>query len=202
MERANTTNKEEIVKAAQHVFARYGFRKTTMEEIAAAAHRAKSSLYYYFKSKDEVFRAVADKEIVKWKKKMLEEIKRAGSPQGKLSAYVTIRVSALSHLSAFYSFFADEYYENYRLIERVKYDFDRKEREIVKEILEEGIEKGVFGIDDVEGTVSILLYIVRGLEHFWLEEKSASRLKKHIDSLISLFLRGLLKRQVSGEGCL
>ena len=51
----NTANKEEIVKAAQHVFARYGFRKTTMEEIASEAHRAKSSLYYYFKSKDEVF---------------------------------------------------------------------------------------------------------------------------------------------------
>ena len=137
---------------------------------------------------------MADKEIQKWKKKMLTAIKSENSPRSKLSAYVTIRMSALSHLSAFYSFFADEYYENYRLIERVKSDFDKEERGIVKGILEEGVAKWMFSIDDTEGTVSTLLNVVRGLEHFWLEEKNAARLKKHIDSLLSLFLRGLLKR--------
>ena len=40
-----------IVGVARKIFTRYGFRKTTMEEIAKASQMGKSSIYYYFKSK-------------------------------------------------------------------------------------------------------------------------------------------------------
>ena len=51
-----------IVGVARKIFTRYGFRKTTMEEIAAASRKGKSSIYYYFKSKEEIFRAVVERE--------------------------------------------------------------------------------------------------------------------------------------------
>ncbi|HBR34566.1 MAG TPA: TetR family transcriptional regulator, partial [Firmicutes bacterium] len=40
-----------IVEKAQAIFARYGFRKTTMDEIAKATHKGKSGFYHYFPSK-------------------------------------------------------------------------------------------------------------------------------------------------------
>ena len=52
----------QIVDVARKIFTRYGFRKTTMEEIAAASHKGKSSIYYYFPGKEDIFKAVVEKE--------------------------------------------------------------------------------------------------------------------------------------------
>ena len=54
--RANS--KQQIIEAAGVIFERYGFKKTTMDDIAYAAGKGKSSLYYYFKNKEQVFEAV------------------------------------------------------------------------------------------------------------------------------------------------
>ena len=47
-----------IVGVARRIFTRHGFRKATMEEIASSSRMGKSSIYYYFKSKEEIFRAL------------------------------------------------------------------------------------------------------------------------------------------------
>jgi AcrR family transcriptional regulator len=54
--------REEIVEIARGIFAKFGFRKTSMDEIAKAVKKAKSSLYYYFQNKEEVFQAVIERE--------------------------------------------------------------------------------------------------------------------------------------------
>lgn len=46
-----------ILDAALPVFARYGFHKTTMVDIARAARISRASLYLVFNSKEELFRA-------------------------------------------------------------------------------------------------------------------------------------------------
>ena len=40
--------KEEILESAKKVFAKYGYKKTSVNDIAKAAGKAKSSLYHYF----------------------------------------------------------------------------------------------------------------------------------------------------------
>lgn len=47
----------QILDAALPVFARYGFQKTTMVDIARAAGISRASLYLVFNSKEELFRA-------------------------------------------------------------------------------------------------------------------------------------------------
>jgi len=194
MAKINETGREEIVRAAQDIFSRYGFRKTTMEEIARAACRGKSSLYYYFKSKDEVFQAVAGREIEKWRKKLRDALGREQTPQKKLRVYFMTRMSALSHLSRFYGFFADEYYENYRLVERLKAEIEGGEFSLVREILKEGKGKGIFNIRDLDVTALNIVNVLRGLEHSWLKERNVVALKKRIDNLLDIFLKGLLKK--------
>lgn len=57
-----------IIRAAGTIFSKFGFRKTTMDEIARAAGKGKSSIYYYFSSKEEIFEAVVVKEARTLKK--------------------------------------------------------------------------------------------------------------------------------------
>lgn len=49
--------RRELVEAAFTVFTRYGFRKTSMEEVARAAHVSRQALYLHFASKEALFRA-------------------------------------------------------------------------------------------------------------------------------------------------
>jgi TetR/AcrR family transcriptional regulator, biofilm operon repressor len=48
-------NKEKIQQAAFKCVARYGFEKTTMDDIAGEVGLNKASLYYYYKNKEEIF---------------------------------------------------------------------------------------------------------------------------------------------------
>ncbi len=51
-------NDDRIIAAATHIFMRYGFKRTTMGEIAAAAGLSRAALYLVYPSKEDVLTAV------------------------------------------------------------------------------------------------------------------------------------------------
>jgi AcrR family transcriptional regulator len=50
--------KNQIIEASKKVFQEYGYKKTNMMLIAAASDKGRSTLYYYFKNKDDVLEAL------------------------------------------------------------------------------------------------------------------------------------------------
>lgn len=66
---------EDVVTAATLVFARYGYKRVTMADLAEAAHMSRPSLYLIFPSKEQVFRAVVERVFAS----MLAEIRRGVS---------------------------------------------------------------------------------------------------------------------------
>ena len=64
----DTRNK--IIAVASKLFGRYGFYKTSMDEIAKIARKAKGSLYYHFTDKKELFRVVVSTEMENFKEKL------------------------------------------------------------------------------------------------------------------------------------
>ena len=57
----STERKNQILNAAMRVFARRGFHKARMDDIAAESHLSKGALYLYFRSKDAIIQALARK---------------------------------------------------------------------------------------------------------------------------------------------
>ena len=55
--------RQEIFSASVHLFLEKGFQETSMREIAAAAGMGKSSLYDYFKTKDEILLSVIEDDV-------------------------------------------------------------------------------------------------------------------------------------------
>lgn len=53
-----TTRIDQIADAALRRFARYGYKRSSMDDIAKEAGLAKATLYLHFKGKDDVFRAM------------------------------------------------------------------------------------------------------------------------------------------------
>ena len=60
---AERTRQERVLAAALEVFGRYGFRKTSMDEVARAAGISRQGLYLYFASKEMLFRAAVQQEL-------------------------------------------------------------------------------------------------------------------------------------------
>ena len=52
--------KQTILTAAGDVFARYGFKRCSMEDIAEAAGMSRPALYQHFRNKTEIFRAASE----------------------------------------------------------------------------------------------------------------------------------------------
>ena len=71
-EREEQGRLEAILRAASSVFARKGYYETRMDDIALEAELAKGTLYYYYKSKDEIFVHLLERES----EKVYEEIRR------------------------------------------------------------------------------------------------------------------------------
>ncbi|MCK4642409.1 TetR/AcrR family transcriptional regulator [bacterium] len=186
--------REIIINSSREIFARFGFRKTTMDEIAQASHKAKSSIYHYFKSKEEIFQAIVEKESQLLKAELTKAINDEDTPQKKLYAYVIKRMHSLRRLVNFYSAIRDEYLEHYSFIEKLREKHDKEEAKIVKEILNKGIEKGIYSIKDLEITAFAIITALKGLEFSWAVESDVPRIEKNIDDLLEILLYGIVKR--------
>jgi AcrR family transcriptional regulator len=54
-------SRDEILKAAMHLFANRGFHETSMSEVAREAHVSKALIFWHFKTKEELFVAVLNR---------------------------------------------------------------------------------------------------------------------------------------------
>ena len=82
----------EIVDAARTVFARRGFALGIMDEIAKEAGVAKGTLYLYFRSKTEIYKAVLDHDMKALKKSTLDRLDAATSLKDKIRAFILARL--------------------------------------------------------------------------------------------------------------
>ena len=183
-----------IIKAAQELFARFGFAKTTVDEIARAARMGKATLYHYFRSKEDVFKEVIKKETGILNEKVKEAIDKEETPQKKLRAYVLTRMMYLNELANIYSALKDEFLNHYAFIEKAREKDFYQEIKSVKNILNEGIEQNIFEIQDVKLTSFAIISALKGLEYPWSIKISLSDIEKNVDKLSEILFLGILKR--------
>ncbi len=185
----------QIVDVARKIFTRYGFKKTTMEEIAAATQKGKSSIYYYFQSKEDIFRAVVEKEARELKVRLDTAIDTQAPPIDKLKAYILFRLHHVRTLKNFYAALNEEYLSHLDFILEIRQKFDMEELEAVKGILEEGMDDGTFKITSSEIGALAIATMMKGLELPLLlsNEHKADR-GELLDDLIRILLYGIVKR--------
>jgi AcrR family transcriptional regulator len=185
----------QIISVARKIFTRYGFRKTTMEEIAAASRKGKSSIYYYFPSKEEIFRAVVEKEASEMKEHLENTIQTDATPVEKLKAYILFRLHHVRTLENFYAALNEEYLSNMDFILEIRKRFDREELQVVRGILEEGLRDGTFQLNNSEIGAIAIATMMKGLElPLLLSDDHKTDRGELLDDLIRVLFYGILKR--------
>lgn len=87
--------KESIKKAAQDLFRKYGYHKTSVNEIAKKAKIAKATIYKYFESKELVLHAI----LMDYLKISIKELVHQGNQPLSKEEHLKILILKVSRLS-------------------------------------------------------------------------------------------------------
>jgi len=185
-----------IVNTASQVFSRFGFKKATMEDIASAVGMGKSSIYYYFKSKEEIFEAVVKKEAYELSLELEKKVIQVkDNPKDKIRNYVLIRMKYLKEMVNYYEALKSDYLGNLAFTERIRKKYDKEEQQIIRSILEEGVAQGIFSITNTKFAAIALVTFLKGLETTMLidQELSLNDLEKNLDEILQIIFYGMVK---------
>jgi AcrR family transcriptional regulator len=183
-----------IIEVSREIFSKYGFKKTTMDDIAKGVRKGKSSLYYYFKSKEEVFEAVVEAEISLLRNDLITMLSNTHDPQKKLIQYVKIRMKGFGELINFYNALKDDYLDQLTFIEKIRAKYDKEEIGMISGILKEGVDSGIFMVVNTEMSSMAVVMAMKGMELPLTFELSAEAIDKAIEELMNLLFYGIIKR--------
>jgi len=186
--------KAKIIDIACNIFSRFGFKKTTMEEIALASRKGKSSIYYYFNSKEEIFKAVVEKEVGELRSELHKKIEDIEDPIERLKVYITVRMRKLNKLINFYTALKSDYLSHLEFIEEIRKSYDLDEVRVVTGIIQEGIERGKFSVDDPYLSAVAIVTAMKGLEVPLFISKEHGNFEDRLENIMNFLFYGIVKR--------
>jgi len=182
--------KTEILRSANSLFQKWGFLKTTMEDIAREAGKSKCTLYHYYKNKEEVLEAVSRDHILRSIAKAKEKIAKVEGYQNKIKMYFYLSLSHMRQMSILNDVLRREIMSEKGLLRKLANFHDEQEAEIIGSILREGREQGEFpGLDDEEVPVAVraIMLVKRSLAmNMFIDNKD----KESIDMIMKFLLGG------------
>lgn len=133
-----------ILRAASRLFAEGGFANTTVEDIARAAGVAKGTVYLYFPSKEDIYRAAFVRNIEELKERTLAALAEAGTVEGKLLAFIRTKLAYFDQHRAFFAvYFAEMSHANAPGGLQSALDASRRQQTaVLTAALEAGVEAG------------------------------------------------------------
>lgn len=188
----STNSKQQIIVAAGIIFERYGFKKTTMDDIAYAAGKGKSSLYYYFKNKEEVFEAVVAHEAEQLVAEINTAINTSHSAVDKLRSYVNVRMKRFVERGNLATALNDNFLATFSFIEKIRNNYSDFEIDMIAGIINQGIDRKEFKPVDANFTGEAILTCMIGFEIPLLtQSKTIEESVNKINNVIDIFFYGI-----------
>ncbi len=187
-------NRENILKIAREIFSKYGYKKTTLDDIANAVRKGKSSLYYYFKSKEDLFQAVIMKEVDILARELEIVINRNTDPVDKLRDYILTKLATFRGLANFYHAIENDV-TAIGFIDEIKIKYEQDEIRMIKRILIEGVRKNEFEIYDFNLAAIGITTAIKGLEMpLTAGNYGDVNLERTVDIILKIMCYGIMKR--------
>ena len=153
-----------LIEVARQLFARKGIENTTMNDIAEASDKGRRTIYTYFKNKREIYNAVVQSESSQMLARLQELLKQPLTPEQKLMNFIFIRFESVKEIVLRNGSLRAGFFRDVRKVERARRSTSAQEFSILKQILSEGVQKGMFRIKHIDQTTTIMLYSLHGLD--------------------------------------
>lgn len=188
--------REKILQVADKLFGRFGFYKTSMDEIAKIARKAKGSLYYHFSSKEELFKEVVAKEIRHLKNELSNIINDESlNSKEKIKQYLLKRMEVLSEASNYHETIKADLYEHFEFIDELRADFDNWEKQKIKDSIEAGINANEFDvkIEEIDAIIDVFLMVLKGLEIPFFIQGNYQKYSPYLGDMLNILIKGISK---------
>jgi AcrR family transcriptional regulator len=187
-----------ILDAMERLLARYGYKKTTMDDVAREAGIGKGTIYLHFPSKEEVALSSIDRVVERVQDRLRALAASALSAEDRLREMLAARVLMRFDSVQAYSQGLDDLFESLRPAYMARRDrYFEAETEIFARVLAEGRRQKLFAFPDVNSTAHTLLLATNALLPYSLspgELGERTEIEKKVARLSNLLLHGLLRR--------
>lgn len=189
--------RDKFIEVARQLFARKGVENTTMNDIASASDKGRRTIYTYFKSKRDIFNAVIESETDQLLNRLRHIVARQSSPEEKLLEYVECRFEAMKEIVSRNGSLRAGFFRDVRKVDRARKIITRKETAMLRDILQEGVEQGVFDIKNLNHMSVIITQAIHGLDVPYIRDNLSDEgidkemLKSYVAGLI---LNGIKQR--------
>lgn len=195
----NTSKEAGIIEAARSLFAHYGYSKVTMEEIASVVEMGKASLYYYFPTKEDLFKSVIKKEQSVFVDEIENLLQQNISVYQKLKAYVIKRLEYFQQLVNLGTLNFQSAIQIRSMFKELLKEFEAQEIILIRKIFEEGKRIGELDKKLNEKTICLFLHLLQGLRLQTIKSINGPRLEnEHFDLLrkdmmlfVDIFFKGI-----------
>ncbi len=190
------STRDAILDACDRLMARFGFRKMTMDDLAAEAKISKRTIYHHFASKEHVGLSSIGRVVDQVLANMAEIAAKEEPVQERLHEILLERVMGRVHQVKDYYHSLDELFEVVRpayMDERKKY-FD-KECALIAKVIAEGQKSDVFVAGDAAELAKTLILATIAFLPYSLSVKDLGKpkqIEKDLRQMIDLLIRGLM----------
>lgn len=153
-----------LVDVARQLFAKKGVEATTMNDIALASKKGRRTLYTYFKNKDQIYMAVVESELKMLSDTMDKVARKPIVPDKKILELIMTHLDIIKMAVYRNGTLRADFFRDIWRVEAMRKYFDNNEIKLLREVLKEGKDQGLFDIDNVEITADILHYCIKGIE--------------------------------------
>ena len=183
---------DRILRSALRVFAQYGFKKATLDDIAADLGMTKGNLYRYARNKQDLYRATVASALERWQMRVRSAIEAQADPRIQFD---TMCLTAVSYLADdddlrrllvrdpdIFPLFADD--DPYASINRRSVD-------VIRRILKAGVDGGSFRPVDVDVVAETIFSIYKMFViRMYIRSRDPSVLEV-VQKTVDLITRGL-----------
>jgi TetR/AcrR family transcriptional regulator, fatty acid metabolism regulator protein len=165
----NTEKYYRIIQAATKMFARKGFYKTRISEIAMEAQVADGTVYIYFENKDDILISLFEEQMKVVIDNMVDQISGEDDPVKKLEKFALIHLQLIEQNPNMAEIIQVEVRQSSQFMKEYKNEKFAQYLDIIGEIIREGQEKGVFKKEVIPGVAKRAFFgALDEMSRFWV----------------------------------
>lgn len=186
---------EAILVAAKQLFGHYGYRRTSIDDIAQEARIAKGTVYLYFKSKEEIFRALCQ-QLLDTVLAAAEEVYHTSAPiEKQLRQILAAKFDYLFELVHGSIHVRELIDAKNQLSSDIFTQADRRYLRLLSAAISRAVERGELDLTrvDLEADVvaELLVRSAAGNEMYGSTLPTPAVLRKRLDALLCVFVTSL-----------
>jgi TetR/AcrR family transcriptional regulator len=184
---------EKILQAALEVFAAQGFERATVDEIALRAQVAKGTVFYHYKSKEDLFIQLIRSGIGLLIDTVRSEVQSLVCPTDKLKAIIKVQTELSFAHTEFFSILQSEVWgklERQQVLRQALAEY----LSLISTIVMEGITCGEFAGTDADSLAATIFGMSSVTVLYLLISQHSNKPEEVIDDLQRCLLQGILIR--------